>query len=95
MPILIIDNVPVSLYDQIQHLSRHRHCTPADTVIAVLETAFRSRGPIRSDVPLCNEMFLTEELSAPCALPRPEGKPAHAERVPTRLPEPHDMPTEA
>jgi hypothetical protein len=94
MPTLVIDNVPVSLYERIEHLAKTRHRTPADTVLEVLETAFRSTTPTFSEAPLPQQPFLTEEISAPCSIPRPEGKPARAVRVAAPLPTPHDLPNE-
>lgn len=94
MPTLVIDNVPAALYDRIQHLAKTRHRTPADTVLEVLETAFRTTTPTFVEVPLPNEPFLTEEICAPFTLPRPEGKPTRAVRVPAPLPTPHDLPNE-
>lgn len=92
MPTLVIDNVPISLYDQIQHLAKARHRTPADTVLEVLEIALCSTTSVASEPPLPQEPFLTEEISAPCDVPRPEGRLARAERVAAPLPIPHDVP---
>lgn len=94
MPTLVIDNVPASLYDRIQHLAKSRQRTPADTVLEVLETAFRTATAVFSEAPLPHEPFLTEEISAPCSIPRPEGQPARAVRVAAPLPTPHDLPDE-
>jgi hypothetical protein len=33
MPTLVIDNVPVAIYERIQHLAKTQQRTPADTVI--------------------------------------------------------------
>lgn len=94
MPTLVIDNLPLPLYDQIQHLAKSRRLTPADTVIEVLETAFRATTPLRSEPPFPQEPFLTDEMPAPSSIPRPEGKPAWAKRVTMPLPDAHDVPTE-
>lgn len=94
MPTLILDDVPVALYERIQRLAQARQRTPAATVVEVLETAFRTTIPTEADAPLPQEPFLTEEISAPCTLPRPAGKPTRAVRVPTPLPTPHDVPSE-
>jgi hypothetical protein len=87
MPTLVIDNVPVSLYERIEHLAKTRRRTPADTVLDVLETAFRSTTPTFSEAPLPPQPLLTEEICAPCSIPRPEGKPARAVRVAAPLPQ--------
>lgn len=90
MPTLVIDNVPATLYDRLQHLAKSRHQTAADAALEVLETAFRAT-PVLSDAPLPQRPFLSEEISASCSIPRPAGRPAHALRVPTPLPSPHDL----
>ena len=94
MPTLVIDNVPASLFDRIQRRAKTQQQTPADTVLEVLETAFRSTTPTFSEAPLPSEPYMTEEICAPFSIPRPEGKPAHAVWVPAPLPTPHDIPTE-
>ena len=94
MPTLIIDNVPVSLFDRIQHLAKKRQRTPADTALEALEAAFRLTTPTCSEAPLPSEPFMTEEICAPFSIPRPEGKPARTERVAPPLPTPHDIPDE-
>ena len=90
MPTLIIDNVPMTLYSRLQDLAKNRQQTPADAALQVLETAFRAT-PVSAVAPLPQEPFLTEEIPAPCSIPRPEGKPAHAFRVAAPLPSPHDL----
>lgn len=87
MPTLVIDNVPATLFDRLQLLAKSRSQTPADAALEVLETAFRSTPVAR----LPQEPFLTEEISAPCSIPRPDGKPARTVRVPTPLPRAHDL----
>lgn len=94
MPSLVIENVPLPLFDQIQRLAAAQKRTPADTVLEVLETAFRATSATRSEAPLPQAPFLTEEVCAPFTLPRPEGKPTRAVRVPEPLPSPHDLPDE-
>ena len=94
MPTLVIDNVPAPLYDQIQRMALARKRTPADTVLEVLETAFRTTTPTLSEAPLPQEPFLTEEICAPCGIPWPEGKPTRSVRVAPPLPTPHDLPNE-
>ncbi len=92
MPTLVIDNVPVSLYDRIQHLAQARRRTPADTVLEVLETAFRTVTPTLSEAPLPQEPFLTEEICAPFDIPWPEGKIVVPIKITNYIPEPHDIP---
>ena len=94
MPTLIIDNVPVSLFDRIEHLAKKRQRTPADTALEALEAAFHTTTPTLSEAPLPSEPFMTEEICAPFSIPWPEGEPVHAVWVPAPLPTPHDIPTE-
>ena len=94
MPTLVIDNVPVSLFDRIQRLAKAQQRTPADTVLEVLESAFRTATPTFAEAPLPQEPFLTEDICAPFSVPRPEGKPARAVRVEAPLPTPHDLPSQ-
>ena len=90
MPTLVIDNVPATLFDRLQLLAKIRSQSPADAALEVLETAFRST-PVRSVARLPHEPLLTEEISAPYSIPRPEGKPARTVRVPSPLPSSHDL----
>lgn len=92
MPTLVIDNVPVSLYDRIQHLAKSQHRTPTDTVLEVLETAFRTTSPSFSESPLPQEPFLTEEICAPFTLPRPKGERVVPIEITEYIPTPHDLP---
>ena len=94
MPTLIIDNVPVSLFDRIEHLAKKRQRTPADTALEALETAFRTTTPTLSEAPLPSEPFMTEEICAPFSIPWPEGVTVYPERVAPPLPTPHDIPNE-
>jgi hypothetical protein len=90
MPTLIIDNVPASLFDRIQQRAQKQQRTPADTVLEVLETAFRTTTPTFSDAPLPSEPFMTEEICAPFSLPWPEGEPVVPVHIAKYIPEPHD-----
>jgi hypothetical protein len=92
MPTLVIDNVPVSLFDRIQRLAQAQQQTPADTALELLASAFRTTTPTFAEAPLAQEPFLTEEICAPCSIPWPEGHPVRAVRVEAPLPTPHDLP---
>jgi len=94
VPTLVIDNMPLSLYDRIQDLAKSQRRTPAATVLEVLEGAFRATSPSLAEAPLPQEPFLTEEICAPCSIPWPEGKATRAVRVTAPLPPPHDLPDE-
>lgn len=92
MPTLVIDDVPAPLYDQIQRLALARKRTPADTVLEVLETAFRTVTPTFSEAPLPSEIFLPTEISAPFDIPWPKGEVVQPIDVPPPLPTAHDLP---
>ena len=94
MPTLVIENVPVPLYDQIQRLALARKRTPSDTVLEVLETAFRTVTPTQSEPPPPSEVLLPAEIPAPLDIPRPEGVRVVPRWVPDYVPEPHDIPDE-
>ena len=92
MPTLVIDNIPPSLFDRIQQRAKTEQRTPADTVLEMLETAFRNTTPTFSAAPLPQEPFLTAEVCAPCSIPWPEGEPVVPIHVAKYVPEPHDIP---
>jgi len=92
MPTLVIDNVPEPLLERIQHRARLRQQRPAETVLEVLESAFCQSTPTFSPAPVPQEPFVTEEIGAPCSIPRPQGRPARSVRVAAPLPSPHDLP---
>ena len=92
MPTLVIDNVPALLYHRIQNLAIARHQTPAATVLEMLESVFRSPMAALDEAPLPQEPFLTEEMVAPCTIPRPEGQPVDLIDVADYVPLPHDLP---
>ena len=91
MPTLVIDNVPIALFDRIQRLAKAKQRTAADTALEALESAFRTATPTFAEAPLPQEPFLTEEICAPCSVPWPKGTPAHAVRVAPPLPTAHDV----
>ena len=92
MPTLVLNDVPVSLFDQIHRLAQAWECTPADTVLEVLETAFRTTTATFTEAPLPQEPFLTEEICAPRSIPRPEGEIVVPIEITNYVPEPHDIP---
>ena len=92
MPSLIIENVPLPLFNQIQHLAAARKRTPADTALEVLEKAFRATASIRTEAPLPQEPFLTEEICAPFTIPRPKGERVVPIEITNYIPTPHDLP---
>ncbi len=94
MPTLVIDNVPVALFDRIQRLAKTQQRTLADTALEMLATAFRTTTASFAEAPLPQEPFLAEEIGAPFSMPWPEGKAVRAVRVEAPLPTPHDVPVE-
>jgi hypothetical protein len=91
VPTLVIDNVPVSLFDRIQCLAKAQQRTAGDTALAALENAFRTTAPTFAASLLPQEPFLTEDICAPCSIPWPEGTPARAVHVDAPLPTAHDV----
>lgn len=92
MPTLVIDNVPVSLFDRIQRLAKAQQRTPADTALELLESAFRTKTPTFADAPLPQEPILTDEICAPFDIPWPKGELVVPNDIAEILPEPHDIP---
>jgi len=91
MPTLVIDSVPVSLFDRIQRLAKAQQRTPADTALELLESAFRTTTPTFAEAPLPQEPFLTEEVCAPFDIPWPKGELVVPIDIAEILPEPHDI----
>jgi hypothetical protein len=94
MPTLVIDNVPVSLFDLILRLAKAQQRTPADTALEALESAFGTATSTFAEAPLPQGPFLSEEICAPFDIPWPEGEPVRAVHVEAPLPTPHDLPDE-
>ena len=95
MPSLVLENVSLSVLDQIQRLASARKRSPEETALEMLETALRTVTPMPSSAPLPGEPFLTAEVPAPFDIPRPEGVRVKARWVADYVPEPHDIPDEA
>ena len=92
MPTLVIDNVPVSLFDRIQRLAKAQQQTPADTALEMLEQGFGARTSLHVEPPLPQAPFLTEEICAPFDIPWPKGETVVPIEIAEYLPEPHDIP---
>ena len=92
MPTLVIDNMPESLFERIQQLAQVRRQKPADAVVEVLEAALRLSIPALAEERLPQEPFLTEEICAPCSIPRPVGQRIVPVEVVDYIPKPHDVP---
>jgi hypothetical protein len=94
MPTLLIDNVPMSLYQRLRHLAEARKQTPEDTVLEVLESELRAPTATPAEAPLPQEPFLTEEICAPCSIPCPVGERGIPTEVVDYVPLLHDWPDE-
>ena len=95
MPTLVIDNVPVSLFDRILRLATAQQRTPADTALEVArERSSAATTSTFAEAPLPQGPFLSEEICAPFDIPWPEGEPVRAVHVEAPLPTPHDLPDE-
>ena len=92
MPTLVIDNMPESLFERIQQLAQVRRQKPADAVVEVLEAALRRSVPALAQERLPQGPFLTEEIGAPCSIPRPVGQGIVPVEVVDYIPKPHDVP---
>ncbi len=90
MATLIIDNMPESLFERIQQLAQIRRQKPADAVVAVLDAALPRSNPILAER-LPQEPFLTEEICAPCSIPRPVGQRIVPVEIVDYTPNPHDV----
>ncbi len=91
MPTLVLNDVPIRLYDRIQRLAADRQRTPADTVVEVLETALSDNTVFLESAPVRNAIFLTEEISAPFDIPWPEGEIVVPIEIANYVPESHDV----
>lgn len=94
MPTLILNDVPVPLFDQIHRLAQARQRTPADTVLQVLENALRAAASRLPEGPLPIAPYLTGEITAPFTIPRPDGTLISALQVEPPFPTAHDIPDE-
>ena len=92
MPTLVIDNMPESLFERIQQLAQVRRQKPAEAVVAVLQVALRRSIPALTEERLPQEPFLTQEICAPCSIPRPVGQCVVPVQVDDYIPRPHDVP---
>ena len=91
MPTLVIDNIPASLFARISDLAMARRLTPSAAALAMLEDKL---SPTREGTRAPGPIFLTEDMTASCSIPRPEGRPVRAVRVSRNLPTSHDFPDE-
>ena len=94
MPTLIIENVPEPLFERIRRLAQLRRQEPAATALEVLEGALGSPAPRLTEARLPQEPLATEEICAPCTIPRPPGQSIIPVEIGGYIPKPHDVPGE-
>jgi hypothetical protein len=94
MPTLIIENMPEPLFDRIQRLAQLRRQAPAETAIEVLEGALWPPVTALPEARLPQEPLATEEICAPCTIPRPPGQLVTPVELADYVPRPHDVPRE-
>jgi hypothetical protein len=92
MPTLLLNDLPEDLYNRLQQQAEADECTMADEVIRTLKKGLQfseTKAINATQHRLPDPPFLSEEISAPFDLPRPE--PSFRVKVRpggTRLPEP-------
>jgi hypothetical protein len=91
MPTLVIDNMPQSLFERIEQLAQDRRQNAAEAVVEILEAALPKSIPATAER-LPQELFLSDEISAPCSIPRPVGQHIVPVEVVDYTPSPHDVP---
>ena len=81
MPELVLENVPQPLYDELSHAAEANHRSVADEAVERLRWLQRRCLP--------DELFLSEQISAPCTIPLPgPGKPVKTRQGGLHLPDP-------
>lgn len=84
MPTLIVDDLPAEVYDRLQRRATARRRSVGEEASALLEQALAREAP-----PRLPDLVPTEEVSAPCDLPRPVTAVAVPYvDAPARLPDP-------
>jgi hypothetical protein len=94
MPTIVIENMPGPLYEWLERRAEAEKRAPEDTVLSVLESAFRTVTPVLSEPPPPSGFYLPTEISAPFDIPWPEGERVQAVEIPAPLPTAHDFPVE-
>ncbi|HTU93676.1 MAG TPA: hypothetical protein VMF69_26590 [Gemmataceae bacterium] len=67
MPTLIVENVPLEIYERLQERAAGRQRSLAEETLHLLRQALRAQDNLSSRSP---ELLNGEEVSAPCDLPR-------------------------
>jgi plasmid stability protein len=67
MPTLIVENVPVEVYERLQKRAASSQRSLPEETLHVLQEALRTEGGPSPRLP---EFLVSEEISAPCDLPR-------------------------
>jgi plasmid stability protein len=87
MPALVMDNVPLEIYELLQRRADARRRSVQDEAIELLQRSLRREGfPAAPRLP---DLIFEEEISPPCDLPCPEpSRPARTYPGEPRLPDP-------
>lgn len=88
MPTLIVENVPSEVYERLQQRASARQWTLPEELLYLLQQVLREED---SRTPRLPELIPSEEISAPCDLPRssqpvPVGTYSGQPRLPVSLP---------
>jgi plasmid stability protein len=67
MPTLIVENVPIEIYERLQERAAGQQRSLAEEMLHLLRQVLREQDHLSSRSP---ELLNSEEISAPCDLPR-------------------------
>ncbi len=89
MPTLVVDNLPPAVFERLQRRAEAGRRSVRDEAVALLEQALGEENEVGR--PRLPDLVLTEEIAAPCDLPRP-GPAVRVQAHPggPRLPDPLD-----
>ena len=89
MPTLIVENVPLEVYERLQQRAAVEQRTLPQETLHLLQQALRASD---SPTPRLPEFIPGEEVSAPCDLPRSsQPQPVTAHSGQRRLPDPPSL----
>jgi plasmid stability protein len=85
MPTLVVENVPVEIYERLQERAAGQQRSVAEETLHLLQQALREQDHLFSR---CPEFLDSEEISAPCDLPRSSAPvPTTVQNGQSRLPD--------
>jgi plasmid stability protein len=85
MPALVMDNVPLDIYEQLQRRADARRRSLQDEAIDLLQQSLRQEAA----APRLPDLIICEEITPPYDLPRPEpSTPTRTHPGGPRLPDP-------